>query len=89
MAPIEGRFISPTLEENILAQNGKERHFNVNDLRVILKGYETGGDVSYKHVSQKNYRKIHVEPGEIIEKQVKVVAKGGVIEKIGMRFIGK
>jgi len=89
MAPIEGRFFSPTLKENILAQNGKEQHFHVNDLSVSLKGYETGGDASYKHDSQKKYKKIHVEPGETIEKQVKVVAKGGVIEEIKMRFIGK
>lgn len=89
MAPIKGEFFSSTLTESILAKNGQQKHFHIYDLDVNLKGNETGGDAFYKHDSQTKPKKIHVEPGETIEKQVKVVAKGAVLEEIKMRFVGK
>lgn len=89
MAPIEGHFFSPTLKKSILAKNGRQEHFHIYDLSVDLEGNEAGGYAFYKHDSQTKPKKIHVESGETIEKQVKVVAKGGVLEEIKMRFTGK
>lgn len=89
MAPIEGFISSPTFQKEIIAGNSKDKHLRIYDINLDLTGELNGGIASIKRDSKKNSTELHLKQGEIQEKSYTVVAKGGVLEEIKMRFIGK
>jgi len=89
MPPIEGFISSPTFQKKILAENNQQKHLRIYDLDVNFKGNEIGGDAYIKYGSQSKPKRIHVNPGETVEKTSKIVAKKGIIQEVKMRFTGK
>jgi hypothetical protein len=89
MAPIEAFFSSSNINEKVTTKTGEHNRFHFYDVNVDLQGETEGGTAIIKRHCQKKTTEINLKPGQTQEKTYSVVAKGGVVEKVTAKFIGK
>lgn len=77
----------PVETRKIPANNSIDKR--INDIKIHIEGEENGGAIEIKRDSKKNSTKLNLQSGETQVRKYTVVAKGGVLKDIKMKFIGK